>query len=370
MAEQKEALKANPGFANADIELARLSIMAGQYADAVGFAQEAIRITPGQAEAYFLLARAHHDSGKPDAAEAPIQTLRKSFPDDPAVQAEVGRWQLAKGDLASARASFEHALARNPAEVGALQGLIIIDVRQKNGAAARKRIETALAAQPNNHAFQVLAGRTYLAIEDTASAERVLKQTVSADANNIEAYGLLATVYVQQNKLPEATAEFQKLASLQPKSLTYQTMVGMLLYMQGKLDEAKAAYDKVLAIDPKAAAAANNLAQIYVDRNQSLDTALQLAQTAKAGLPDSHEVDDTLGWIYYKKGVGTSAVSYLKKAVSADPANAVYLYHLGAAYALNKDRVNARQTLEKALKLQPTFPGSDDARKILDSLKG
>ena len=80
-------------------------------------------------------------------------------------------------------------------------------------------------------------------------------------------------------------------------------MVGMLLYMQGKLDDAKAAYEKVLAIDPKSPAAANNLAQIYVDRNENLDVALQLAQTAKAGLPNSHEVDDTLGWIYYKKGL-------------------------------------------------------------------
>ena len=153
--------------------------MAGRYADAVGFAEDAIRITPGQAEAYLLLARAHLNSGHPEAAEAPIQALRKSFPDDPIVQSELGRLQLAKGDRASARVSFERALAKNPAEVGAIQGLNTIDMRQNNGAAARKRIEAAVAAQPNNHALQVLAGRTYLALGDTASAERVLKQALA-----------------------------------------------------------------------------------------------------------------------------------------------------------------------------------------------
>jgi len=147
-------------------------------------------------------------------------------------------------------------------------------------------------------------------------------------------------------------------------------MVATLLHLQNKLDEAKTQYESVLGLDPRAAVAANNLAQLYLDRNENLDMALQLAQTAKAGMPNSHEVDDTLGWAYYKKGTASSAVSALKQAVAADPANAVYLYHLGAAYALNKDKVNARQTLEKALKLQPTFPGADDARKILDSLKG
>ena len=93
-------------------------------------------------------------------------------------------------------------------------------------------------------------------------------------------------------------------------------------------------------------------------------------QAAKAGLPNSHEVADTLGWIYYKKGIAPQALTSLKQAVAAEPSNAIYLYHLGAAYALSKDKGNARLTLEKALKLQPTFPGSDDARKILDNLKG
>ena len=39
------------------------------------------------------------------------------------------------------------------------------------------------------------------------------------------------------------------------------------------------------------------------------------------------------------------------------------------ALALNKDKINARQALDKAFKLQSNFPGADDARKILDSLK-
>ncbi len=176
-------------------------------------------------------------------------------------------------------------------------------------------------------------------------------------------------MYVQANNLPAATAEFEKLAQRQPKSVANQTAVGLLYHLQNKLDQAKAAYERALALDPRAPVAANNLAQLYVDRNENLDVALQLAQTAKAGLPNAHEVDDTLGWIYYKKGMAGPAVTSLKQAVAAQPENAVYLYHLGAAYALNKDKANARQTLEKALKLQPDFPGADDARKILDSLK-
>ena len=44
---------------------------------------------------------------------------------------------------------------------------------------------------------------------------------------------------------------------------------------------------------------------------------LQLAQTAKAQLPNRHEVDDTLGWIYYKKGLSSMAVETLKTSTHA-----------------------------------------------------
>jgi predicted Zn-dependent protease len=127
--------------------------------------------------------------------------------------------QLAKGDIAAARASFERALAKKPLMVDALRGLNVIDLQQNKGAAARSRAEKALAAAPEDHALQVLAGRTYLSLDDYAAAERALKQAVASDSHDFEAFGLLATVYVRQNKLTEATAEFEKLVACSPGPL-------------------------------------------------------------------------------------------------------------------------------------------------------
>jgi Flp pilus assembly protein TadD len=228
-----------------------------------------------------------------------------------------------------------------------------------------------VTAAPKNIELQLLAGRLYAdAFGDLAAAEATAKRALAADPNNLAAFTLMARVYFQANNLPAATAEFEKLVEKQPKSITNHTAVGMLYDAQRKTDQAKAAYERALAIDPRAPVAANNLAQIYVDRNQNLEVALQLAQTAKAGLPKSPEVDDTLGWIYYKKGNAPLAVASLKQAAAAQPDNALFLYHLGAAYALNKDQVNAAEALKKALKLQPGLPEAEDARRILATLKG
>jgi hypothetical protein len=36
---------------------------------------------------------------------------------------------------------------------------------------------------------------------------------------------------------------------------------------------------------------------MYAEESTKLDQALQLAQAAKADLPDMLEIDDTLGWV-------------------------------------------------------------------------
>jgi Flp pilus assembly protein TadD len=97
--------------------------------------------------------------------------------------------------------------------------------------------------------------------------------------------------------------------------------------------------------------------------------AMQLAQTAKASLPDSPQVDDTLGWVYYRKQLGGLAVGPLKRAAEKAPKNAVYHYHLGMAYAKNDESANAKASLQKALELDPKFDGAADARKTLAGLK-
>jgi Flp pilus assembly protein TadD len=133
---------------------------------------------------------------------------------------------------------------------------------------------------------------------------------------------------------------------------------------------AEKAYESALRIDPAAPVAANNLAYIYALRGSNLDIALQLAQAAQQKLPDDPTVSDTLGWVYYKKNLPELAIPVLKTTVDKDPANYLYHYHLGLAYAKSGDKVNARHSLEKTLTLKPDSAEAADARKVLDSVRG
>jgi tetratricopeptide (TPR) repeat protein len=366
----KEALRLNPRFASASLELGRLAMVDREFKDAITYAEGAINAVPGFADAYLLLAQAEVASGQPRLAEKPLATLKSAFPNSANVQAEVGRLQLAEGDLAGARASLERAIAGDATQIVALTGLTALDLKQKNQAAVRQRLDAAIAKAPQNSQVLVLAGRTYVELGDNAAAERVLAQSIAADAGNLDAYDLLARLYVKERRLPEATAEFQLLADRRPNAAAPQTALAVLMQLQNRWDDAAAHYQKAIAIDPTAAVAANNLAQIYADRNGNLDIALQLAKSAKAALPKTPEIDDTIGWIYLKKNLPTLAVPSLKQCLSADPQNPLYQYHLAVAYSKTGDSAQARDLLQRALKTGAAFDGIDDARTLLKTLKG
>jgi Flp pilus assembly protein TadD len=107
-----------------------------------------------------------------------------------------------------------------------------------------------------------------------------------------------------------------------------------------------------------------------VENGDNMDVALQLAQTATRRLPDNPAMQDTLGWIYYKKGLASLAVPPFERSVKLEPGNPIFHYHLGLAYMKAGESTRARSALQEALSLAPDFAGAADARRMLASLKG
>jgi tetratricopeptide (TPR) repeat protein len=300
-----------------------------------------------------------------------VKQLANEFPKSASAQTGLGKLYAMKGDSTGARGAFERALTIDPKDIEALSGLTALDIQAKNPAAARARVDAHLVANQNDPRLLLLAARLYTVLGDANAAERTLRKVIEVDPAQLDAYALLGQLYASQRRLDEARAEFEKVAERRPKNAVgAQTVVAMILQMQNKQAEAQASYEKLLAMDPRAAVAANNLAWIYTEGRGNLDVALGLAQTARSQLPNSPEVSDTLGWVYYKKGLASLAVPIFRESVDKAPKNAVYQYHLGLAYAKSGNKEEARKALEQALVLNPTFDGSAEAQRVLAGLKG
>jgi len=117
-------------------------------------------------------------------------------------------------------------------------------------------------------------------------------------------------------------------------------------------------------------AAANNLAWIYLAGNRKLDEALQLARAAYQQLPDDPNVNDTLGWIYYRKNMASEGIPYLETSVRKSPNDPSFHFHLGMACVQSGDWNMARRALKQALALKPDFEGAAEARKALGMIGG
>jgi len=90
---------------------------------------------------------------------------------------------------------------------------------------------------------------------------------------------------------------------------------------------------------------------------------------AKKLLPESSEVDDTLGWVYYKKDLASLAIPPLEDSLKRRPNDPSVLYHLGMTYAKFGNKAKSREVLERALKLdlKPAYAAS--ARQTLAAVQ-
>jgi len=361
-----EVLRLNPRATEAKIALANLHLGQGRPETSLTFAAEALANEPANGDARLALVRGLLARGELDRAERELKALVERFPKSAAVHAHMGTLLVRRRAYAAAKTEFERAAALDPKGLEPLAGLVAVDLAAHDFAGAKARVDARVAEAPTAELL-ALAARVYAASGDTATEEQSLRRAIELDSGYLQAYGALGQLYIRQHKLDAARLEFEKVAERSPKSVGALTMVGMLLQSQGDVTAAQQRFERALQIDPESAVAANNLAWIYAQNGGNLDVALQLARTAQQHLPGAAEVNDTLGFIYYKKNLASLAVSTLKVSAEKDPGNAVYQYHLGLAYAGSGDTARAKDSFTRALALKADFSGADDARTFLAS---
>jgi tetratricopeptide (TPR) repeat protein len=365
----QEVLRLNPRAVAAQVALSRLNLTAGNSAGAQKFAEEARQTQPSSLDARVALVRSLIAAGNSSRAEVEIRALLKDAPNVAVVHALNGMHQARVNNPKAARIAYERALELSPGFVEAIGGLTYLDLLAKDPASAINRLDAELVKQPTNAALFGLLARVHSVTGDKAKEEQALRRAVTVDPRFSAGYEMLARMYLQQNRIEEARAEFEGIAQRDPSNIGAKTMVGVLLEQQGKRAEATKAYEAAVQGTENAPVAANNLAYIYAEQGTNLDLALQLATSAKQRLPNDPGVDDTIGWVYYKKGLPSLAVKAFEDSVKKRPDNAETLFHLGLTYAKLGDKAKAREALERALKLDPNV-GGQEARQVLASVSG
>ena len=235
-------------------------------------------------------------------------------------------------------------------------------------AAARAQV----AKSPNVSGFYDLMGTALYQKKDFSGAGAAFQKAIELDKNNSDALLKLGQVQAAQGSVSQALATYQQSIKDHPRDIALYILAGEMYESQSNWDQAKGMYQKALEIQPDNPLASNNLAYVMLQQGGNVDVALAMAQTARRGMPDSSNAADTLGWAYFQKGVYGSAIDLFQESLRLSEKrgasdNPTVHYHLGLAYQKANQPAQARQQLERALKINPN---DNDARKALAGLRG
>jgi tetratricopeptide (TPR) repeat protein len=333
-----------------------------------------------RAKAYLSRGAAALDQNNIDGARKDFMMARDIAPRDTFPYISLAGVAQAENKMDEAAGFYENALSIESTNFNALSGLIRLYARRDEVGKAHARIDQVLSAYPTNASLHYLKAQAYGFERNSAQAEAELRKTLELDPNYIAAYSALGALFINTNQQDRAIAEYQKIVERRPDNATAYTLIGMLDDSRQNYDAAADSYRKALGKDQNAVIAANNLAWLYaVNGKGNLDEAVRLAQGVVQKNPNISGFVDTLGWVYYKKGLYGAAVEQLRKAVELDeratkggngsPAPN-YHYHLGMALKAKGDKEAARRELELAVRLSEKAPFAEAAevRGILAAL--
>jgi tetratricopeptide (TPR) repeat protein len=364
-----QAVALAPDLPAAVIALAELNVRQSNFIPAIVALQQLLKKNPAIAEAQLLLATAFRLQGNLTEALAAYRQLAVVDPKNFPAHLFAGAILMQQGKLAEARTALGKAVELAPDDLTAVDQLITLDLMEKKAPDALRRVNDLVARSPKDGRLQILLARVLSAQADFSGAEAALRKAIELQPDSLDPYLSLVQLLVSTKQQDKALTDLKQAVAKNPKDIRPLMLMATLHEQQKDFASARQAYEQVLVIEPKAAVALNNLAFIYSEHAGDQDKAFEYAQRARDLLPNQWETADTLGWILYKKQQFTRALPLLEEAVAKNPDSAELRYHVGMAYYNTGNEAKSRLALERALELNKTFTGADEAAEALALLK-
>jgi len=363
-----EAVKLDPANSKAHLALAELYLSENSFAKAEQEAFEVLRRNPAHIQAAVLYADSfllRDDWGR---AEAVYSALLTQLPDSPLGPTKMARLKQRQGFSSQAAALFGEAVKRSPEDHGLMSEYLLALVAAGQQEKAGRVLKDYIGKAPKDSVRWEVAGRFHIAARHPAQAEEAFrKATELAPGDPRPAYEL-ARFYIAYNKGAAEAA----LRTVLERDHTYEaayTSLGVLLGTQGRTEEANAQYRRALELRPSNYVAANNLAASLVAQETGLDEALRYGRLALEAAPSVPAIQDTVGWIYFKKGSMEEAYLLLTAAASGLGDNPTVRYHHAMVLAKRGETGLAAAELEAALSLSKNFPDAKEAATALAQLR-
>jgi tetratricopeptide (TPR) repeat protein len=364
-----EGVRLDPDNTKAHLVLGDIYIKLHEPKLAEKEAFEVLRRNPTSIEASIIYADSfllRKDWGK---AEQIYEAMIKQLPENPQGYFKMGVSRKLQGKKEEAVKYFSRAFEKSPENLNIINEYVISLLSVKKPTKAEQVLRELLEKKEGNPFLWEIKGRLALALKNEGDAEGAFLKAVDHAPEFSKARYELGVLYTRQKRFPEAESMFKKVIEENSTYIDAHMMLGMVYQQQGNIDGSNTHYRAVVDLNPRNAMASNNLASNLADNGGSLDEALKFARKAQEVAPKDPRINDTLGWIYYKKGFIELALPLLAEAAERLPKDPVVRYHYGAVLTEKGETEKAKEELRAALDTSTTFHGAERAKAILETLK-
>ena len=286
--------------------------------------------------------------------------MRRSLAED---NVRRGNEYLHQRDYGAARREFEAALAYRGDHPAALYNLALVDLYEHREEEAEAGFQKLLALgetiDPRPRALALTnLGYLYERRGQYQEAETFLEQAVAINAENAQAWSILGASRRQLGKAADATEAFQRAHELAPADPQVMSNLALALVDAEDWAPAVTLLEKATAADPTSASHWLNLGRA---RQGAGDVAGAVSAFESA---TRHDPDDAGGWAsnaathlaqhYYEIGDFQQALDQADRAVGWRASLVTARIYQGLAREALGDLTAARESLEEARRLDPT----------------
>jgi superkiller protein 3 len=379
--EYKEVVKLAPHDYSAKLELARLHLGRGEFADALSNLNSIPRdrlppeALPAQAasllglgrreEAAALIPRAKQSPAiaaelaevflDANAPEYVIQLIDAALAGSQHPPARLyylkGRALQAMGNFSAALSNLQQALTRDPKSVDTLIAIAALEASRNNHEKSLDLLKRAYVLQPDLPAVLralVVEGMKAGQRKTALAAAQALADRNSDDLDDLY---LAAAAMLEGQDFATASSIFEKYVSQRPGDSKAFLGLGIAQLAQQHYEEATKALERSLQIDPKLADAEYQLG-ILAEQKGATPEALQHFDRAVQLQPQHAKALASLGKQYLQTGDIEKAYSVFVRSVSADPNDSKTQYDLALVLSKLGKTEEARQHMERSRALK------------------
>jgi tetratricopeptide (TPR) repeat protein len=361
-----------PDHERALLKLARFYLEARATDKVVEMAEKVLAKTPGQVEAETLKIATQALGGDRNGALSAAEALSQRHPTDPDASTLLATMYLAQGRLQEVEPILQRAVEANPSNLQLMDSFASALIRLEKYDRAEAILKQLVDTEPKVFDRRLRLASFYDERRRYDKAEAMLREVIRLDPENDQRYLGLARFQYARKGMSEAEAVLMEAQKTLPKSTAIRFALGELYVLNRQPEKARVVYEEArneFRGKPAELEAKVKLAAIDWSAGKQEEADKQLADVLKKN-PGSSDALLLRGNIALKRNNAKDAIQDFRTVLKDQPELAEVHELLARAYLLASEPALAKESLEKAVALNPRLGEAQMTLAALDSSSG